>query len=332
MKAKAIFTSLIISALVGCNGTTDKTPDPVVPVVPVVATPDFNADSAFVYISQQTEFGPRIPNSEAHLKCALFLEEKLRSYGAEVIVQQAGLKAYNGKILNARNIIAAFNPGVQKRILLCAHWDTRHIADQDALHLNKPFDGANDGASGVGVLIEVARMLSIVSPNVGVDIILFDAEDYGQPENSGYPEMKDSWCLGSQYWARNLHKPNYTASYGILLDMVGAKGATFKMEGTSMHFAPGIMEKVWKTASRIGYSDYFSFERTGPIIDDHLYVNRITGIPTIDIIHHDMGTRSGFFKHWHTTGDNMDVIDRNTLKAVGQTVMEVIFTEGRPLL
>lgn len=211
--------------------------------------------------------------------------------------------------------------------MLCAHWDTRPFADQDSVNRNKPISGANDGGSGVGVLLEIARMLSTASSPVGVDIIFFDAEDYGQPDDSPLPQKKDTYCLGSQYWAKNPPVPGYKPMYGILLDMVGAKNATFTMEDISMNFAASVMENVWKTAADIGYSDYFLFTRTGQIVDDHYYINTLAGIPTIDIIHHDASTKYNFPREWHTHRDTMDIIDKNTLKAVGQTLLEVIFRE-----
>ncbi|KRO61924.1 MAG: hypothetical protein ABR80_03050 [Cryomorphaceae bacterium BACL11 MAG-121015-bin20] len=177
------------------------------------------------------------------------------------------------------------------------------------------------------MLLELARQFSIKNPTIGVDIILFDAEDYGQPEDSKFPIMQDSWCLGSQYWSKNPHKPNYYARYGILLDMVGAKNATFRKEEISSYYAPNILEKVWRKANQLGYGNHFVFENAKQIVDDHLYVNQITGIPTIDIIEYDPATESNFNKHWHTHKDDMDNIDKNTLNAVGQTLLEVIYNE-----
>ena len=139
--------------------------------------------------------------------------------------------------------------------------------------------------------------------------------------------MQDSWCLGSQYWSANLHKPNYYARYGILLDMVGGKDATFRHEKISAFYAYNILQKVWRKANKLGYSNYFIFEEAAEILDDHYYVNTITGIPTIDIIEYDPTTETNFNKHWHTHKDDMDNIDKNTLNAVGQTLLEVIYNE-----
>jgi Zn-dependent M28 family amino/carboxypeptidase len=179
----------------------------------------------------------------------------------------------------------------------------------------------------VGILLEVARQLSLAAPPVGVDIILFDAEDYGPPEDLKRPNSEDFWGQGAQYWAKSPHKPDYSARYGILLDMVGAKNATFLMEGISMDYASDIVKNVWTTAGRIGYSSSFINERGGYITDDHVPINRIRNIPTIDIIHLDRDSETGFYPYWHTTGDTFDKIDKNTLKVVGQTLLTVIYEE-----
>ena len=295
-----------------------------------ISIPDFNADSAYLYVKQQVDFGPRVPNTPAHEKCADFLVQKLQQYCKDVIVQKGQVKAFNGTILNIKNIIASFTPEVNNRIFLCAHWDSRPWADHDPDIKNhqKPIDGANDGASGVGVLLEIARQISISKPGIGIDIIFFDAEDYG-PHQDQKPDEDtgDWWGLGSQYWSRKQHVENYFARYGILLDMVGAPGATFLKEGISMQYAPEIVEKVWRTANRIGYSGYFYFERGNTITDDHYFINKIKNIPTIDIIHLDRMSPTGFYHTWHTINDNMSNIDKNTLKAVGQTVLTVIYEE-----
>ena len=293
----------------------------------VYAAPAFHADSAYYFVEKQVSFGPRNTNSQGHKACAQWLSVELKKYADNVIEQRALLKAFDGTLLNAVNFIAEFNPENKKRILLCAHWDTRPFADQDSSRENEPILGANDGGSGVGVLLEVARQLKAKNPGVGVDIILFDAEDYGQPDDSPLPRVPDSYCLGSQYWSRNLHQPNYIARYGILLDMAGADQATFTQEGSSMQYAPYVVDMVWKAGNDIGYGQYFVNEKTKGIIDDHFYINRLAGIRCIDIIHYDYNTASNFWKHWHTHGDTIDKISRPTLKAVGQTLLEVLYRE-----
>jgi Zn-dependent M28 family amino/carboxypeptidase len=294
-----------------------------------IQRPDFNADSAYSFIQQQVDFGPRFPNNEAHGKCAEFLKSKLSSYGLQTNIQIGKAKTFNNKDITIKNIIGEYNPDAEKRILLFAHWDSRPFADQDTKDMTKPILGANDGASGVGILLEVARQLSILKPAIGIDIIFFDAEDYGQPSSAMSLMDSDSWCLGSQYWAKNLHKPNYKANFGILLDMVGSENAVFTKESISMQFAPDIVNKVWNTASKLGYSNYFTNELTYFVgTDDHKYVNANAKIPSIDIIHYERS--SGNFHHsWHTHNDNMSVIAKPTLSAVGETLMAVILEENK---
>ena len=291
-----------------------------------VFVPAFNADSAYAYIERQVAFGPRVPNTAAHKACAAWLETSFKRFTPNVIVQRANLRAFDGTMLDSRNIIAVFNPEIQSRVLLCAHWDSRPWADHDPDPANrkKPVPAANDGGSGVGVLLEIARQMSQHNPGLGVDIVLFDSEDYGEPqEMQGTNE--DSWALGSQYWSRNPHVTGYSARYGILLDMVGAKGATFTMEGTSMYYAPDIMRRVWDIAHRLGYEEYFLTKKSGAITDDHVYVNQILRIPTIDIIDYDQDREKGFFKYWHTVNDDMSNISKETLHAVGHTVLTAVY-------
>lgn len=331
-KIVVLFISVFSIAFWSCDTnktkeSTEKNPEDVVVEKPNVAVPTFNQDSAFLYVEEQVAFGPRVPNTAKHDQCAAYLINKLKSFGLSVIVQEAKVKAFDNSTLNIKNIIAELNPEATERILLTAHWDTRPWADQDIKEKNKPILGANDGGSGVGVLLEVARIISQNNPRVGVDIVLFDAEDYGQPDGTMIEQKSDTYCLGSQYWSKNLHKVNYRPIYGILLDMVGAKGATFTKEGNSVYYAPGIVSKVWAAANKIGYSNHFVNLNTGWITDDHLYINSLAGIPTIDILHHDLATQSNFGSYWHTHNDNMEAVDRNTLKAVGQTLLEVIYNE-----
>ena len=292
------------------------------------STPVFNQDSAYAFVERQVRFGPRVPNTEAHKACAHYLASELERFGAKLYVQETVLTAYNGDRLQASNIIGAFNPEETNRIMLFAHWDSRPYSDQDPDVNNhyKPIDGADDGASGVGVLLEIARQINLNKIGKGIDIIFFDAEDYGVPSFlNDYSE--NSWCLGAQFWAKNPHVPNYKAEYGILLDMVGSKNATFFKEPTSVQYAAPVVEKVWSTARNLGYGKFFVNASGTPIIDDHEYVIKGRGIPCIDIINLDSSTRHGFGRYWHTQQDTMDNIDRETLKAVGQTVLEVIYKD-----
>ncbi len=289
-------------------------------------SPAFNADSAYIQVQKQVDFGPRYCNSSGHTACGNYLVNEFKKYADEVIEQKATVKNFDGKNLNIKNIIASFNPTAAKRVLISAHWDSRPYADQDSNpeNHNKPILAADDAASGVAVMLEMARQMKAVPPEIGIDFICFDAEDLGK-SNAG----NDTYCLGSQYWAKNKHKPGYKAEYGILLDMVGAFNAHFIWEGYSVEYAEPILRKVWDQAIQLGFSNNFYYYKGGSITDDHYYLNTLAGIPTIDIIHYSENTETRFAPHWHTLGDNMSVIDRNTLKAVGQTLMEVVYKEGK---
>lgn len=329
---KTIQSAILAAGLLmmgACNDTPKKpadTDDQQTKTGSSVMVPDFNADTCYTYIEKQLSFGPRVPNTEAHKATAAWLTATLKRFTPHVVVQPARLRAFDGTILNAQNIIASFNPDKHSRILLCAHWDSRPFADHDPDPANhqKPVPAANDGGSGVAVLLEMARQMQQSNPEIGVDIVLFDAEDYGEPQ-ALQGTTEDSWALGSQYWSKNPHVPGYTARFGILLDMVGAANATFTMEGSSMYYAPNIMRKVWNVAARLGYDTYFLNRKSGPITDDHVYVNENLRIPTIDIIDYDPDREKGFFDQWHTIDDTLEHISKETLKAVGQTVITVVY-------
>jgi len=325
-----IKSSLIILLIIffGCSNKNITTKSNISESASNLIVPKFNSDSAYLYIENQVNFGPRVPNTKAHLQCYKYLVSSFNRFGATVITQSAGVKRYDGVTMNMKNIIASFNPDAYKRILLCAHWDTRFLADNDSINIESPILGANDGGSGVGVLLEIARQIQLNPINLGLDIILFDVEDQGPPS---YAERGESntWCLGSQYWSLNPHLKNYFADYGILLDMVGAKDAKFSREGVSERFASRILDKVWSIANNNGFSRFFISKKTPPIIDDHLYINNMIHIPTINIVEYNDTTHNRFNAHHHKHSDNMDIIDKNTLNAVGQTVLEVIYREAK---
>ena len=331
---KSLFFALLSSVLFACGGSgTGDFPRPGTETTEPekIEIPYFSADSAYTFIETQVNFGPRVPNTPEHAKTAEWLEMMLSRFAHEVIVQEATVTAFDDTELDIKNIIGIFNPEASQRLLLCAHWDTRPFADQetDPELRKKPIPGANDGGSGVGVLLEIARILHENPVDIGIDIIFFDAEDYGLPSwKPSRPNSEKTWCLGSQYWARNPHVRNYTANNGILLDMVGARNSTFTFEQFSMTYAPSFMQRVWDNAAKLGFSGMFIRQRTGPVIDDHYFINTIANIPTINIIHRDLSTRSGFGDYWHTHSDNMDIIDKTTLEAVGRTVLYTVFQEN----
>jgi Zn-dependent M28 family amino/carboxypeptidase len=298
----------------------------------IVDVPKSNSDSAYSFVKKQVAFGPRVPNSKAHRQTGEYLINTLKHFGAAATTQDFESQSYDGQKLYLRNIIASFYPEKQKRVLLAAHWDTRPFADKDKLNPNAPFDGANDGASGVGVLLEVARVLkNNKAPEVGIDIIFFDGEDWGEPDSVNYPSplppgLREWWCLGSQYWAAHKHKPNYAAYYGILLDMVGAQGAKFYREGFSRDYAPSIVDRIWNRAAKLGYSQIFVPQNVASITDDHLFVNEIARIPMVDIVQYDPAF--GYFGDYHhTQKDNLDLISAQTLQIVTDVVLNVIYYE-----
>lgn len=292
----------------------------------LLSIPTADRDSALHYVEKQLEFGPRVPNSEEHEACAQWLADKLRSFEAKVIEQDFQAERFDGIKLNGTNIIGQFNPEAGKRILLAAHWDTRFIADSRLLEnpIEEPVPGADDGASGVAVLLEVARQIHLNPVEIGVDIIFFDAEDQGQNGNGD----ENSWGLGAQHWARHPHTSGYDAKYGILLDMVGARNARFSKESWSLYYARDIVDQVWSLANNLGYGNYFVMAEGGGVTDDHYFVNKIAGIKMIDIINKPTGSETGFGDHWHTPRDNIDVIDSRTLRAVGNVILNVVYREN----
>lgn len=270
-----LYIALLACSLAACSQARNQQKEntTVSQAVPQTNTPVFDADSAYTYVENQVKFGPRVPNTPAHKDCGNYLASELRRFGAKVYEQEATLTAYDNTGLEAKNIIGSYNPDNDKRILLFAHWDSRPYSDHDPDPANhrKAIDGADDGASGVGALLEIARQIGQKDPGVGIDIIFFDAEDYGTPEFVD-DYKTDTWCLGTQFWAKNPHVPNYRADFGILLDMVGAKDATFFKEGTSLKKAPNIVDMVWRTARDLGYGKFFINATGGYITDDHQYV------------------------------------------------------------
>lgn len=291
-----------------------------------IYVPNFDTDSAYFFVEQQVLFGPRVPNSNAHNECFVFLKNKLNKLGATVSTQIDYVERFDGYRMKMKNIIASYNPNSIKRILLCAHWDSRYTADNDTVDVDKPILGANDGGSGVGVLLEIARQIQLHPiTDLGIDIIFFDVEDQGAPNNV-LNASPNSWCLGSQYWSLNPHIKNYFADFGILLDMVAGKDAKFTKEGVSVQFASRFVDKIWDTADELGYSNFFSTRKTPPIIDDHLYINNLIHIPTVNIVEFDENSHNRFNKHHHKHSDDMTNIDKKTMKAVGQTVLNVIYT------
>lgn len=288
----------------------------------------FSADSAYSYIEKQCSFGPRVLESKAHDECVDFMVSKLKEFGGEVEVQKCEVIDWEKKKRKAENVIAHFGDcSFASRIVLFSHYDSRPYADKDLEDNTRriPIDGANDGASGVGVILEIARQWKTCNPKFALDVVFFDAEDLGEPSFITGDSDNESWCLGSQYWAVNADFSRYgKPSVGILLDMVGDNDARFCVDYVSGNFAGDLAEKVWRKAKELGYSQMFRNDSNGAgLIDDHFYVNKYARIPTIDIIDY-YEPRGGFPETWHTHSDNMENISKTTLEAVGKTVLAYI--------
>ncbi len=329
---KYIYLFILLLAFAACSSNKKTTDDGNNDMAQQIAGPSFDADSAFAFCAAQCDFGPRTMNSKAHDLCGEWIINKFKEYGCEVIPQQATLTGYDGTQLKAMNIIASYRPELSERVLLCAHWDSRPWADNDpdSTNWHTPIMAANDGASGVAVMLEIARLLKsdTTKLNVGVDFVCFDAEDWGVPMWSDARYDDSSWALGAQHWSLTPHKERYTARFGILLDMVGGQGAQFWKESTSLQYAKDIVKKVWNAAKTVGYGSYFPEKEGGMITDDHVPVNENAKIPTIDIIpYYPDCQQSSFGPTWHTISDDMEHIDKNTLKAVGQTLIQVLYSE-----
>jgi len=322
---RAAFLTLILSAI-GCKDDSNSSTASTTEVKPI-RIPAFSSDSTYSHIEKQLSFGVRVPGTDGHKACKDWMVSKFKSYGADVIEQDFTANIYTGEKWPATNIIAQFNPENKKRVILSAHWDTRFIAeeDPDSSKRDQPIPGADDGASGTAVLIEMGRLLQQHPIDLGVDIILWDAEDQG---NRSKDAKEHTWCLGSQYWAGKKHKKNYRAQWGINLDMIGAKNPRFGQDEASKYFAGQLLNKVWTLAQNMGYSDMFVNEDTGGLTDDHLYVSREGKVPMIDIINQPAGTDTHFMDKWHTHGDDIDNISKRSLRVVGQVVTAVIYKES----
>jgi Zn-dependent M28 family amino/carboxypeptidase len=321
---KNLFSLLILLIFIGCNKKEEvpKSQRFGYQIVSGQNIPDFNAQNALTYIEKQLEFGPRNPNSPGHREAMLYLHTELSKFADTSFIQKFSYPGYNNERLELGNIIASFNPSNPNRILLCAHWDTRPRADKDKDELKRhlPILGANDGASGVAVLLELANVLKKNKVDYGIDIVFFDAEDYGIEGDLL------NYAIGSKYFAQN--RPAYIKPlFGILLDMVGDKNALFKREPNSMRFAPDIVDLVWKIAFQIGASS-FSNQISSPIYNDHVPLGEV-GMKVINVIDADLvGAENPQPErnYWHTHNDTIENISPKTLGGVGRVVLHLIYS------
>jgi glutaminyl-peptide cyclotransferase len=279
-----------------------------------VETPPFDANAAYELIKVQVAFGPRVPGLPGHEKQLAWMVTYLRSRADTVIVQSFDHTTKEGKKLRLSNVFARFNPKAKDRILLIAHWDTRPTADQepDSAQQKKPILGANDGGSGVAVLMQLANTLKTKAPPIGVDILLDDGEDF---TNDMY--------LGAEYFAANM-PPGYAPLYGILIDMVGDETPHYPFETYSQQNAPEIVERVWHTAESLGYGQYFPRTDGGAITDDHLPLQK-AGIHTVDIIDFDYGPNNSY---WHTLKDTVEHTSPTGLGLIGNVLAQLIYRGG----
>jgi glutaminyl-peptide cyclotransferase len=321
-------------AITSSNGTPQKT-----------KRPKFDGDRAFVQLKKQCDFGPRYLGSEGHEKCRDYFVSELKKYADEVVTQDF---TYRGMPLS--NVIGVFHPaGATKPssapIVLLAHWDTRPIADgpnspearkgpvyrygPKGWNRINPIPGANDGASGAAVLLELARLFKEQKPPVGVLLLFVDGEDYGDfRQRNANNEEGEGVFLGSRYFAANFRKNKSLGQpvYGILLDMVGGKNLVIPRERESQQFAPGINERVFSVARSLGYGDTFRYEDSQEVTDDHIPLN-MAGIPTIDLIHPLPDGNTGYY-YWHTLRDVPENCSARSLKIVGEVLAEVVYSEA----
>ncbi|GMV36912.1 MAG: glutamine cyclotransferase [Fimbriimonadales bacterium] len=311
MSATRLLLLCLLATLGGCATSASPQQDVEKPKQAAAPKTDFDGKQAFEMLRKQVEFGPRVPGSDAHAKCLEWMVTTLKQYTPHV-EKQPFTGSYKSKTLHMTNVIARFNPDAKKQVVIAAHWDTRPTADEEPRlqFRNKPIDGANDGASGVAVLLELARVFATRPPAVGVQLVFFDGEDLG-------PSI-DNMLLGAKHWSQKLttSKPDF----GILLDMVGDKDLRIPVEAYSYEVAKDIVKKVYGMAERLGMSKTFPFELGTQITDDHVPMNQ-AGVPTIDLIDFD-------YPYWHTLEDTLDKVSADSLHKVG-TLVEAVLRDER---
>jgi glutaminyl-peptide cyclotransferase len=322
MKIKYIIPVLLLSLIfVSCSKhEQEPVQKPQFDVIKSSNVPSYIGKNAYTYVEKQVSFGPRNPGSAGHKLALNYLKNELTKYADGVKLQNFSYPGYN-ETLDLSNIIAEFNPNAKNRIMLAAHWDTRPRAEEskDTSKQSLPILGANDGGSGVGVLLELARVLKEKKIDYGIDIVLLDGEDYGKKSDLG------NYCLGAKYFAANLG--DYKPAFGILLDMVGDKEASFPKEGQSINYAPDIVNMIWGMANQIG-AGTFSNADYPEIYDDHVALNQ-GGIRTVDIIDIELigaDTPDPRRNYWHTNNDTMENISAETLQQVGDVLVNIIYS------
>lgn len=321
--------ALLALAAVGCKPSATQGGQALSEGAEQEQAPRFDADSAYAHVRAQVAMGPRVPGTPGHAACGDYITAFATDAGADTVLTHRGeVTAFDGTRLPMRNILARWRTAAPRRVLLMAHYDTRPWSDQeeaDSLR-RQPVPGANDGASGVAVLLELSRHLSQLGDSVGVDLLFTDIEDYGN--SGGGDEDSSTWGMGAQQWVKAWpYTQGNLPMYGVCVDMVGGAGARFHREMYSDQYAQWVNDKVWAAAERAGFGDRFVNEVGGYIIDDHVFVNR-AGIPSVDIIEMRNEQTGTFPATWHTTSDDLDHIDAESLRAVGQTLLDLLRGEN----
>ncbi|GAB5535777.1 MAG: M28 family peptidase [Rubricoccaceae bacterium] len=317
MLGLGVLVGLVLAAAITwfvMRDTEPAGPDP-------VERPAFDAQRAFADVERQVAFGPRVPGTDAHANMLRWMVARLDSLGLVVDEQPVAFAdpADSTRVFEGTNVVAAFRPEARRRVVLCAHWDSRPFADNDPDPANhtQPVPGANDGGSGVAVLLEIARQLVASPPpgDTGIDLVFFDLEDLG--ETTGDP-LDIPYAAGSELFMQA--NPTYRPEWGILLDMVGDRNLRIPKEGYSQRYAPNIVEQVWAAARRVNASAFLD-EVGAPIQDDHIaFLSR--GIPVIDLI------QTPFADTWHTVSDLPDRVAPESLGQVGRVVIEAVWADA----
>lgn len=303
---------LAVGAALGCGGTeaADRPAVNGAPRAPAVV--EFDGAKAMEYVRAQMAFGARVPGTAAHRNAGDWLAREFGARADTVIQQTWTHTTADGKRLPMRNVLARFNPSATRRVLYVAHWDSRPRAEKatDPSRRSLPVPGANDGASGVAILLALADALKAKRTDIGVDLLLVDGEDWGDFDNN------TDVLIGSRYFAKNLPEAGYAPEFGIVWDMVGKPDARFQYESHSVRAAPEVVQRVWTIAAQVGHGQYFPKFEYGPITDDHVPLIEV-GLKVIDVIDLE-------FDHHHTPEDTEDKVSPLTLQAVGDVAIAVI--------
>jgi hypothetical protein len=309
----ALSTLATLSTLSGCDR-----------ILPRAKT-SFVGDSALSYARQQVAFGPRVPGTPQAQRAGDWIVQMMKARADTVIEQRWTHTTADGKQLSMRNVLARFKPDLPQRILYLTHWDTRPTADLDPFLGNRgdPIPGANDGASGVGLLIALGDALAQTPPNVGVDLLFVDGEDYGKNFEAPYTDV----LIGSQYFAEHLPSADYRPIFGVLWDMIGDAELNILQEGNSLRQAPEVVSRVWQKAAELGYEEYFIPRQGHDVTDDHVpLLNK--GLRVIDVIDLDYGPLGpdgvASPNYHHTMQDTIDKISAKSLQIVGDVALSLL--------